>query len=338
MVDKRVEISGRKEKFFERQDEIRHGQDGWLTPRGKFYPCEPDEHDKSAEFLLSEGSSEKEDLSKIHKSSLYILKQDLPAREKLKKSGYVLVRGEVLPSQELGNLTTSQLRTLEGAGIQILDPMENIKFSPEIALKAVDLLRERTGEIKNLEEYREKVGVVEDFLDQKSKTDKKLEPGLLDILFDEFPTLPFDVSFGLTSIESLGRFEESPLTENIRADESYVKGYDEFINSVFSILSNGYIEGVKISMKQRVFHLRLLPTKKEGFYLVIEKSEYRHDGLTGGMTGDVNYTVTARLANERGLTERVGNIKESSRESGGPEIEFEGEHKVLDRKHILDVE
>ncbi|MGB6838789.1 MAG: hypothetical protein WBD86_02155 [Microgenomates group bacterium] len=328
-MEDKSELSPKPKDAFERKEKIEPGQDGWLTPEGNFYPCEPDEHDDSAKFLLSDQSPEDIDEREW-------LLEHFPPREIVKRRGYVLVRGKILPSNDFIKLTPSQLDRLNEAGVQILDSINNNEFSPKIAIKSIKLLSDRVDKIKDLKGYKEKVKDVREGLEERGEnSDIELRPGLKQELSRKFATMAFSLAFGLTAVESIERFKESPLSKNILVD-GHIMQEEEFVNNIFGVLTENYKEGVSINTRRWRFRLRVLETDDDNIYLLVEKEAYHHDGLTGGMTGDENYTVSAGLANKEQILERAKKIaKEYNRDNVEKDVVLEGENEIFSKEKIL---
>lgn len=329
-MEDKSELSPNPKDKFEKKEKIEPGQDGWLTPEGYFYPCEPDEHDASAKFLLFEEIPENVNESR---GILEWQIEKYPARQIAKRYGYVLVRGKILPVDDEIRLTASQLDALKKAGVQILDSINNNEFSPEVAIKTAELLSGRAEEIKDLKGYKEKVKEVREVLEDRGQnSDVELKPGLLKKVRGNSPTMPFSLVFGLTAIESIERFKESPLSKNINVDGHGMQE-EEFVNNIFDILTKGYREGASVYSRRWRYRFRVLETEDDDIYVLVEREAYHHDGLTGGMTGDENYRVRASLANSQQILERAKSIAAKYKEK--QEIRLEGENEIFSKEKIL---
>jgi len=99
-----------RKTFFRYKEVIGDGsrQNGWLTPDGGFYACEPNEHDKCAAYVVEKNTS------------LRSLGEGVLPRSFLMGEGYALISSGrvVLPENDL---SFEQLRLIEESGVLMLE-------------------------------------------------------------------------------------------------------------------------------------------------------------------------------------------------------------------------
>ena len=315
---------------FEVQEAIKPGQDGWLTPEGRFYPCNPTEHDECAKYLTSRDTGDKEYLVLASKNSL-VYEKKVPPRVKLEEAGFVLIRGKILPSNNFGNLTPEQLDALNEAKIKIIDPVNNAECSTKLIEKTINNLRNKINRIKASGVYKKELdlllrglysreGVAENTTPNKELYNTLRRKGVIYLSED----------FTFKTLLDIEEFYKSPLTTSIHLDVFFSSSgeHNNLANKIFEELSKEYKEGVTIESNRGrdEWKYRLLPTENRGVYLMISKHTYSHDGLSGGIYGDLNHLINASLVTPEMVKQRIELLVGSKR---GIKINFEGDLNVL---------
>jgi len=345
--NEREEEIGSYIKEFEPRDEIVNGEDGWLSPKGIFYPCGTTEHDEAAKYLLSEKSPDHDYIFREH---IHDYSNDDPDRIKLLKIGYILVHGPVVIPERFANLTINQLNVLNKAHILIIDPIDNSKCSTEFIIETVNNLQSTAKAILNTHSYKETFKHVERIFEETGIESKDLNTKFFNshVFAEKYNELivhkynnmpwqekerynakgPFPSYYAFESAANIEDFIKSPFEGGINITDN-----EKLTEEVFEILSNGFIEGVKIESLRHKWWYREIPTLDPNIFITIFRTYYHHDGMSGGMTGDVNEYVSARIQTkyqiENELSKRIKEIIERPDETKNlPKVTREGSKKL----------
>jgi hypothetical protein len=311
-------------KVFEPRDEIIKGEDGWLSPNGTFYPCDSTEHDESAKYLLSEKSPEHKFVSQ-RENLCYDFYPSDPDRLKLLKSGYILVRGSIFPSDKFANITTNQLEVLKKAGITIVDPIDNSECDPSLVLENIEALRNKISLFKDSDAYKitkadlkillEETGMQEsdvntDYYKSEEPTHRvnaviekinSMTKKEEDAFYNSHSGNPgFLNRYNFEAIANVEDLNKSPFTIDVHITDN-----ESFANALFESLSANSTEGVKLEWFRNVWWDRVVPTTDPNIFITVERTIYRHDGISGGMTGDVESYVHIRISTIKKIQEKL---------------------------------
>jgi len=296
---------------FERSEKIVPGSDGWLSPRGNYYEAKPDEHDEAAIYLVTNSSEVKDEEMKRFRHSYdredYDVKND---REKLKQLGWILVRGDILRSEDALNFTTLQLRSISEAGIKVISAFDgSIEYSSDEVQQVLD--RINTGFAKSK-------------IIQQVKDD--LERGELSLWFK---------STRERTIQGIEDFKGKPFGRSIPTDELYKEESEVLPSEIFNIMSDGSFEEMKMDLGRTEFTFRVIGLKTNA-KIWVEREKYSHDGLSGGMMGDYNNYISMYVVDEVLMKGRLKNLIEHRGFGQPPKIKFGTEDGYF-RKFFVDV-
>lgn len=129
-VDSLTEIqSVGTEQKFEGLRKI-NSHDGWITPTGTFYGCDPQDHDVCAKYLLETNKAFVE--SRLDQNNKYQMlgnTDDFSPREVLKAAGYALLSDNLLVDSNLPeNLSLKQLDLIKRANLELPKMENNLDF------------------------------------------------------------------------------------------------------------------------------------------------------------------------------------------------------------------
>jgi hypothetical protein len=273
-----TESSTGKDKY-PKSDHIEKGSDGWLSPQGNYYKVGTEEHDESASYLIT-NSLEVKRLASIKitdwaEKDKYQSRND---REKLEQLGYILIRGEILSSNDASNFTPQQLEKISEANIRIVSAFEGSKeYSSRELLARINKIRSRLS--KNLSHQ---------------------------IYYDGYDNA------GTETSNSIKEFLSDPLHSVIKTFNIY-KAYEngtspEVPTEIFSILSEGFSEQMDISVGRHDFTFRVI-NLGHGEKMWIQRKKYWHDGQSYAMISwDVEDNLSMFVADDFSIIDKLDKI------------------------------
>ncbi len=129
--------------------------DGWITPAGVFYGCNPEQHDQLAKFLLQNNKSNIEHrLREDNNHAMLSNLDNLPPRVVVKAAGYALLSHNLLAEQNLPKtLTLRQLELMKRNNLTFMP--ESGRLQTDIYLEVRKLLKDnpKTSEIADSQTY-----------------------------------------------------------------------------------------------------------------------------------------------------------------------------------------
>ncbi|MDO8341131.1 MAG: hypothetical protein Q7T59_04095 [Candidatus Woesebacteria bacterium] len=283
-MDKFIAEGQVKSERFPKTDHVELGSDGWLSPKGDYYKVVTTEHDESASYLINK-SSEVKDLEA--EDRLPWSYKELNPREKLKRLGFVLVRGPILCSEDVTNFTLNQLTKITESGIQIVSAFEGgVEYPAKEILKKVESVA--NGLLK--------VGVVLDLRQDLSS----LREGKREREYDD--------QFKETTLKDIEKFVKSPLKTEINDYQfgNTKKEYELFATGVFDYLSNGFTDEMEMDLGRSIYKYRVIDL--DNCKLLIQWEEYFHDGLSGGYHGDVNHHISIVVVDGRSVQAKLSKL------------------------------
>ncbi len=296
-MDKLLTENQKPPEKFPKIDQIEFGSDGWLSPGGDYYKVETTQHDESAKYIVK-NSDEVKDLEgkMIDNVGQRMSYAGKPYREKLKQLGYILIRGEILRTEEEVNYTPEQLGAISKAGIKIVSAFDgSVEYNPK---KILDRVQEVIEKLRNDHEV------------------KSIQFGL-----DKGGYLPWMQRARAETIEDIGKLSHNPFKTVVHVDEFYKPEiYDKVPDRIFDILSTDYADEMRITVTRSEFTLRLVDLSGEK--LLIQREKYTHDGLGGFLyiENSISMFVIDNLSFGKKLSKLLG-VKRSN-----PKIEFENKN------------
>lgn len=284
LINNEVEASLPK---FPKSEKIKHGTDGWLSPRGDYYEVGSTQHDESATFLVVNSpevrDGERRKFTHSYERGDYDDKND---REKLKELGWILIRGKVLRSEDALNFTPAQLRSISEAGIIVISAFDG---STEYSSAEVQAILKNV--FLGLDNSKIILSVRED-----------LEKGKLSPWWTEIRQKTFS---------DIDRFEENPFHTSIYTAEvhdwRHPNEHEILPSEIFDIMSQGSSEEMKMLLGRSEFYFRVINLETGG-KIWVEREKYFHDGLSGGMAGDINNYISMYVIDDVLASERLVNL------------------------------
>lgn len=287
-MDKFVEEDDKDKERFPKKDHIEIDSDGWLSPKGNYYKVKPDEHDESATYLTTNSDEVKTLVKQTLETWDYHRYQDLNAREKLAKLGFILIRGEILRSEDATNFTPEQLEKITGAGIRIVSAFDgSVEYPTETILQ----------KITSIADGIEKADVV---VNLKSHLND-LESGKVNRAYDD--------QFREKTMNDIKRFVRSSLKTTINDNEfwdSKGKEHDILSAGIFDYLSQGFSDEMEMDLGRSTYKFRVVDFGS--CKLLVQREEYFHDGLSGGMSGDTNNYISMSVVDENSIRQKLSKL------------------------------
>ena len=319
------------ESKFRPQMEIMDGQQGWLSPSGKFYPCTEDEHDECARYLLSDKHADQY-LQEVLKTSEEQKPDDLlPPRLRIEKDGYILIHGVVLPSGKFNSLTTQQKNLIISAKITITDPVGNAECSLESLQEIKNNLKERLKKVKESSYYKESLEIVQTMISRLhiDSTEENLHKYMINRGNTGVTYLEANCLGDILAIDDL---EKDPLSAAVTLDE-YGK-HDQYLTSaplIFDSLTQGFLEGVRLPpMGEFLHNYRLLNTGAIDRYVVVDKAYHAH-GLSADSSPDYSQ-INCRVLSKKQITELISSYLTRYKQefpTRNPQLSYEGNPDVF---------
>ncbi len=297
-MDKIIGENSNENEKFPRSDKIIPGSDGWLSPKGNYYKVGTTQHDESASFLISNSFEAQDEEKRRFRHSYdredYDVKND---REKLKQLGWILVRGEILRSEDALNFTTSQLKAISEAGIKVISAFDgSTEYSSDEVSQVVDRINSGFAKSKIIQHVRE-----------------DLEQGKFS---------PWLRSTRERTIQGIEDFSNKPFGRTISTDELYTDEPEVLPSEIFNVMSEGSFEEMKMKLGRSEYTFRVIQLKT-GAKIWVEREEYFHDGLSGGMMGDCNNYISMYVVDNVLMKERLKTLIDHRGFGQAPEIKFE---------------
>lgn len=287
-MDKFIDESSKGQERFPREDRIEFGSDGWLSPKGNYYKTKPDEHDESATYLTSNSDEVKTLVKQTLETWDYHRYQDLNAREKLEKLGFVLIRGEILRSEDATNFTPEQLKKITEAGIRVISAFDGaVEYPTETILQKVTSIAEGI----------EKADVVVNL------------QGHLNDLESSKVGRAYDDQFREKTMNDIKRFVRSPLKTTINDNQfwdSKGKEHEILSSGIFDYLSQGFLDEMEMDLGRSIYKFRVIDFGS--CKLLVQREEYYHDGLSGGMSGDTNNYISMSVVDENSIRQKLSKL------------------------------
>lgn len=298
-MDKIIRETLPGEERFSKSDHIELGSDGWLSPKGDYYKVRTTEHDESADYLVIH-SKEVKELEKAKPRSWNY--DDLDPREKLRELGYVLIRGEILRSEDVANYTPVQLEKINQAGIRVVSVFEGSLEYPtaEILKKIISIAQDLP-----------KAGVVV----QLQSDLNGLKAGRRERVYED--------QFREETMRNINDFVRSPLETVITDNQFYnPKTHEVLSTGIYDCLSRGYSDEMEMTAGRSVYRFRVVGLRN--CKLLIQREEYIHDGVGAGMSGDVNNYISMSVVDNRSLKEKLSELISSRNKlfKDSPKLEF----------------
>lgn len=302
-MDKISNEPGAKSEMFPRSEKIALGSDGWLSPRGDYYKVESTQHDESATYLVGNSFEVKEGertrFAHTWQRRDYDDKND---REKLKELGWILVRGEILRSEDALNFTPAQLKSISEAGIKVISAFDgSTEYSSDEVQRILDGVFSRLDKSEVLQQVR-----------------KDLDDGKLS---------PWFTGIREVTVSDLNRFRDNPFHTSVYTAEVYdwhhPKEHEVLPQEIFDIMSQGSSEEMRMLLGRSEYTFRVIDLKSGG-KIWVEREEYFHDGLSGGMTGDYNNYISMYVIDDVLMREKLSRLIENrTKMYKPPEITFQ---------------
>jgi hypothetical protein len=282
-----------KKPPFVPKDKIDSGEQGWISPKGIFYPCLPDEHNKSAEYLVGDNSPDKTYLSE--KGAYAWTNEKQSARQKLENAGYVLVNGSEFRTNDYHKLSAFQIALIQNAGIHIFDARDKTEYPPFVRKFARKMALENIAPVFTSPSYLKDKQIVDRFF-EISHLDPNMLPkeGELNKFGSQMggfwiPDIP------LTTYFSLQDFLKKPFDTTIKRDWDYSEG-DSYPLEIYNHLSHGYQSQISYSENQDKIRFRVLKTPSPDLFVYVFYQHHSHNGAYGGYGGyfKINYALMSR--------------------------------------------
>lgn len=289
LMDRIDKESGLKTEKFVRSEKIEPGSDGWLSPRGDYYKVGTTEHDESADYLIGNSQEVKEE-ERIRFAHAWDKKDydEKNNREKLKQLGWILVRGDILRSEDALNFTASQLKAISEAGIKVVSAFDG---STEYSSDEVQSI------VKKVQTNLDQSKVIQQLYEDIEKGDS-----------------PWFSSIREETAVRLANFKEDPFHTTIYTAEVYdwhhPKEHEVLPMEILDILSKGSSEEMKMFLGRSEYTFRVIDLKTGG-KIWVEREEYFHDGLSGGSTGDYNNYISMFVVDDVLMRKRIADLIES---------------------------
>lgn len=277
---------------FRRSERIVSRSDGWLSPGGDYFKCGTDEHDLSADYLVT--TAEYKQAQSKH-PSLESEKKERNSRTKLEKAGYVLIRSGQLYNNG-SSLTQEQLKKIAEARVVIINPRDGAKDCSPIIHNMVDKIK-ATDQFKQAKEAVKELG-------------------------SDHATFETDT---LGTVEKFARDLGQVIhTESIDWDEDELaktKGSTSLPVKIFDILSEGYFEEMLVFNGRYKYAFRVVKLAN-GENMMVQKVKYNHDGLSAGLHGAVENWINIFVIDEGKI------VKAMQKKITSQGTDDSGEHKI----------
>jgi hypothetical protein len=297
-MDINIQETSTREERFPKSDHIELGSDGWLTPKGDYYKVGTTEHDESADYFVKHSKEVKKMEESKPRPWNY---SDLNSREKLKELGYVLIRGEILRSDDVANYTPVQLEKINQAEIKVVSVFDgSMEYPTEEILEKITSIAQGLPKIEVVLQLQSNLSDLE--LGKSERT--------------------YEDQFREQTMRNINDFMQFPLKTAITDCQFYNPETHEVLSTgIFDYLSRGYSDEMKINSDRSFYSFRVVDL--ENCKLLIQRIEYFHDGVGGGMSGDINNYISMSVVDNRSLKEELSKlISHSNKYHESSKIEF----------------
>lgn len=313
-MDYKTESNLNPQEKFVRSEKIASGSDGWLSPKGNYYKVGTTQHDESADFLVKNTTEVKDEEKRRFRHSFLREDYDIKSsRFKLEELGWVLIRGNVLHSNDALNYSTKQLRLINEAGIKIVSAFDGSKaYSSAHTLEFIAKVSNEISAGKMVAEARKIVASRgEEYSDFEAGTLRDIDSFEKDIFHNEIHT------------------------ESVNPDEDVLSsrhGKDSLPAEIFDTLSDGFSEEMFVNNGRYSYCFRLLDIgDKEK--LIVQARIYHHDGLSGGMHGAVENWISVFVVDEFTLLDKIQKLISK----GSDDVPFHGTSIGKDNDFFIDL-
>lgn len=290
-MDKLFSEDRRPPEKFPKSDHIDPGSDGWLSPKGDYYKVNSTEHDESSTYLVANSSEVQNEVKRRSGYPYFSLTVDyrsMPDRMKLKELGWVLIRGNVLYSDEASNYTPSQLKSITEAGIQIINAFDGSQeYSSDKTLKWANEAIKKLDEVPKIDEIKKIVA-------EHSNDPYSFEAETLTSM-EDFRKDPFHTEIHTESVSS----DDDVFSENI--------GEGSLPAEIFNKLSEDYSDEMIVFNGRHSYCFRLLDIGDKQ-KLMAQARIYNHDGLSSDIHGAVENWISVYVIDEFTLPDKIQRI------------------------------
>lgn len=251
-MDKITEGEQNQQEKFPRSEKIEAGSDGWLSPKGDYYKVGTTEHDESAEYIIKNSvevkSLEQKVIDSVGQRKSY---DERPYREKLRQLGFVLIRGEILRSEDAPNYTVAQLDAISRVGIKTVSAFDgSVEYHSD---RILEKIREIIANLQN--------GPIVKYI----QTD-----------IDRHKDLPWIQKIRAKTLDDIREFSRNPFNTQIHIEEPFNPETHDIISSrILDLLSVGYTDEVTIELPRLDYTFRVAGLNGEK--LLLQRVRYTHD-------------------------------------------------------------
>ncbi len=305
-MNKEIKQGTNAEKEFFVSEKISPGSNGWLSPSGKYFECQPDEHDEAAAYLCDDDHEyifENRGTTHIEGITSGYIRRNMSSevpRLELEAHDWLLINKSYL-SNFPSKITNAQLKMLEESGIpfmvsitqETLDLSEFKEIGDRLRKTVEEYKDVHLGEVEKIVE-KEKPRFEEYFYDRSALLDKskigRCDGLVIGVrLFNEAVIRNGRSSAKLFRfmqdcgwLGSINEYLNDPFNGNISLDYYVHNSREGEMMELYNKLSKQSVESIRIFNEpgtlKRETELRMVETKIPGTYLVVDLGLYTHVG------------------------------------------------------------